>query len=99
MTRSTDYNFPDGGIRFLDEVSCVKEEASKLKNSGVDIIIGLGHAGYDVDKELAKEVEHLDLIVGGHSHTFLYTGGKPPSTEVPQGPYPTYTLLTKLLAR
>jgi len=29
------------------------------------------------------------LIVGGHSHTFLYSG-HPPSVEKPLGPYPTY---------
>ena len=23
---------------------------------------------------MASEVEELDLVVGGHSHTFLYTG-------------------------
>ena len=27
-----------------------------------------------MDKQLAGSVEDLDLVVGGHSHTFLYTG-------------------------
>ena len=38
---------------------------------------------------MAEKVEELDLVVGGHSHTFLYTG-HPPSVEKPKGPYPTY---------
>ena len=29
------------------------------------------------------------MVVGGHSHTFLYTG-TPPSVEEAEGPYPTY---------
>ena len=31
----------------------------------------------------------MDVIVGGHSHTYLYSGKKPPSIEKPNGPYPT----------
>ena len=46
-----------------------------LKSLGIDIIIAVGHAGYGVDMHLAEQVEHLDLVIGGHSHTFLYTGG------------------------
>ena len=38
------------------------------------IIIGLSHAGYGMDKKVAAEVDGIDVIVGGHSHTFLYTG-------------------------
>ncbi|OPG99395.1 hypothetical protein B2I21_05345, partial [Chryseobacterium mucoviscidosis] len=34
-------------------------------------IVVLSHLGYDVDVNLAKEVEGIDIIVGGHSHTKL----------------------------
>ena len=46
-----------------------------------------------VDKELARRVGEVDLVVGRHSHTFLYTG-PPPSVERPQaqGEYPTYVV-------
>ena len=37
-------------------------------------IIALGHAGYNLDKELAAAVEGVDVVVGGHTDTFLYTG-------------------------
>lgn len=50
------------------------EEAAKLKSQGVDIIIALSHAGLDVDREVAAAVPDIDIIVGGHSHSFLYTG-------------------------
>lgn len=52
----------------------MKKEVAKLKNNGVNIIIGLGHSGIEVDKTIATEVDGIDMIVGGHSHTFLYTG-------------------------
>ncbi|XP_034946723.1 protein 5NUC-like [Chelonus insularis] len=76
-------------VIFHDEIESLKKEIKKLKNEQkVDIFIGLGHSGYEVDKKIAKEVEDLDLIIGGHSHSFLYTG-KIPSSEVPAGLYPT----------
>lgn len=60
-------------ITFQDEVEAVDREAKKLKEAGVDIIIAAGHAGYEVDLRMAEQVQDVDIIVGGHSHTFLYT--------------------------
>ena len=54
----------------------------------VNIIIAVGHSGYEVDKKIAKEVEDVDLVVGGHSHSFLFSG-KPPSNDKSKGEYPT----------
>ncbi|CAG2203071.1 CD73 [Mytilus edulis] len=59
-----------------------------LKNQGVNKIIALGHAGFNVDKKIALQVEDIDIVVGGHTNTFLYTG-KPPSNEDPADVYPT----------
>lgn len=64
------------------------EEAEALKNKGVKIMIALGHSGYDVDKEIAKNCPLVDIVIGGHSNTFLYTGPKPDIEEI-DGPYPT----------
>ena len=79
-------------IEFLDEVESVKREARRLKDLGVSIIIATGHAGYDIDLKMAAEIEELDLVVGGHSHTFLFTGDDKPegSIEHVEGDYPTY---------
>ena len=60
----------------------------KLKENGVEIIIALGHSGYLIDIELAENIPELDLVVGGHSHTFLYTdttGNGLPSNDLPEG--------------
>ena len=42
----------------------------------MDVLIALGHSGYEKDKELASRVPHLDLVVGGQSHSFLYEENK-----------------------
>ncbi len=61
-------------ITFEDEIEAVNREAKRLKEQGVEIIIAAGHAGYnEVDLQMAAQVQDVDIIVGGHSHTFLYT--------------------------
>lgn len=61
-------------VEFYDEIESLKRETKKLRDNGVKIIIGLGHSGIKVDEVIAREVEDIDLIVGGHSHTLLWTG-------------------------
>ena len=63
-----------GGTVFEEEVSAVQKEVDKLIEEGIDKIIGLGHSGYQKDLEVAANVRGIDLIVGGHTDTFLYTG-------------------------
>ena len=70
----TSYAFPGPTVKFTDEIEAVRREVEQLKAAGVKIIIGLSHAGYGMDKKVAAEVDGIDVIVGGHSHTFLYTG-------------------------
>jgi len=81
-------------LTFQDEVESVQREARRLKSLDppVEILIALGHAGYqDVDLRLAAEVEELDFVVGGHSHSFLFTGNPAPEmVEEVEGDYPTY---------
>lgn len=77
-----------GLIDIHDEVVAVRKEARRLRREeGVDIIIALGHAGFAKDLEIARDVEEVDVVVGGHTNTFLYTG-KDPSTEERMGDYP-----------
>ena len=54
---------------------------------GADIIIAVGHSGFGEDKEIAREVDGLDVVVGGHTNTLLWNGENPLG-EVPAGPYP-----------
>lgn len=64
------------------------EEAKALQNKNVNIIIALGHSGYEMDKEIAKNCPLVDIVIGGHSNTFLYNGEQPDIEQI-QGPYPT----------
>lgn len=90
ILRSTSSISNSGKLRFLDEPASVKEEAQKLKDDGVDIIIVLSHCGVDVDKKIAANGgENIDIIVGGHSHSFLYSGNNPGIPGTVHGAYPT----------
>ncbi|XP_046575129.1 5'-nucleotidase-like [Haliotis rubra] len=74
-------------LRFQDEVVAVQREADILTSQGINKIIALGHSGFTIDKRIAAEVRNLDVVVGGHTNTFLYTGQQP-SIEEPEGEYP-----------
>lgn len=59
-------------LRQLDDVEVVNEWAPYLKESeGCDMVILLSHLGYWQDQELIPRVRGVDLVVGGHSHTFV----------------------------
>ncbi|NWH72569.1 5NTD nucleotidase, partial [Piaya cayana] len=78
---------PGDDIIFEDEIEALQEKVNELTAMGVNKIIALGHSGFTVDKNIAKKVKGVDIVIGGHTNTFLYTG-IPPSTEKPAGPYP-----------
>lgn len=59
-------------LQAFDRTEVVNKWASYLKEKKhCDIVIALTHIGYGDDKHLAAETRNVDLIVGGHSHTFL----------------------------
>lgn len=76
-------------MKFRNESEAIIEAARKLKaNHNVNIIIVVSHVGFDVDKVIAENTgSDVDIIVGGYSHTFLYTG-TPPGPEEPEDNYP-----------
>uniref|UniRef100_UPI003AADE4D8 5'-nucleotidase isoform X2 n=1 Tax=Centroberyx gerrardi TaxID=166262 RepID=UPI003AADE4D8 len=78
---------PGPNLRFEDEVGAVQLQVDKLLTLGVNKIVALGHSGFTMDQEIARRVRGVDVVIGGHTNTFLYTGS-PPSSEVPAGPYP-----------
>lgn len=59
-----------------------------MDKNGVKVIIALGHSGYILDMEIAKKCPLVDVVVGGHSHSFLYSGNQT-HPEQAVGPYPT----------
>lgn len=69
---------PTCELTFKDPVESVKETVTKIKaNEQVDMIVCISHSGTwedeskSEDEILAKEVPDLDVIVSGHTHTYL----------------------------
>uniref|UniRef100_A0AAG5D3W3 Apyrase n=1 Tax=Anopheles atroparvus TaxID=41427 RepID=A0AAG5D3W3_ANOAO len=88
---TTDSIADTGRLIFEDEVETVRAEAERLTSeNGCDIIVVISHCGIDVDRDIAARVGPLvDIIVGGHSHSFLYTGDHPTIPMTPVSEYPT----------
>lgn len=66
--------------KYLDPIEIANETAKKLKETeNCDIVICLSHLGYKYEKfpnkvsdlNLAKSTKNIDLIIGGHTHTFM----------------------------
>ncbi len=66
--------------KYLDPIGIANDTAKKLKETeNCDIIICLSHLGYKYEKfpnkvsdlNLAKSTKNIDLIIGGHTHTFM----------------------------
>lgn len=62
---------PSKQIVFENAVAKAAETVAALKEQGINKIIVLSHLGYGPDQQLAKAVDGIDIIVGGHTHTKL----------------------------
>lgn len=82
---------PGPKLKFLDEIKSLTEVAQELKANGVNKIIAIGHSGYDVDRNICEKVPGVDVVVGGHTNTFLWSGeiAVKADKEKVEGPYPT----------
>ncbi|GBG30915.1 5'-nucleotidase [Hondaea fermentalgiana] len=85
-------------VSLTDEVAALNSVISEIQTEhpDVDTIISVGHSGYARDQVIAASVSDLDVLVGGHSHTFLWNEAEPPTfaysyASVPEigGDYPT----------
>ena len=66
------------GVVWQDAVNVADQYAEELRNQGADIVIALSHLGYEAgddryyyDRGVAMRTRHIDMIIGGHSHTTL----------------------------
>ena len=65
-----------GCIKYLDPIAKAKEMTEILKKKEkCDVIICLSHLGWDVDgdddTEMIPGSRYIDLVLGGHSHTYF----------------------------
>lgn len=66
------------GMKYTHPNKTVKKYVKELKKNGCDLIILLTHCGFDDgkvqnpdDQLIAAKTEGVDIIIGGHSHTFI----------------------------
>ncbi|MCX8996823.1 5'-nucleotidase C-terminal domain-containing protein [Rhizobiaceae bacterium BDR2-2] len=83
-TDTDETSSPGDSILFGDEISYLKDAVREIEEQGVNKIVLLSHVGYERDKEIAAAVDGIDVIVGGHSHTYLSS-----TDDKAAGPYPT----------
>ncbi|QIW97667.1 hypothetical protein AMS68_003185 [Peltaster fructicola] len=67
------YSLPPD-LQFVQPSLAAKELVPILRAQGADIIIALAHQRMPNDQRLAQEIEPglIDIILGGHDHTFEY---------------------------
>ncbi len=58
-------------VTFGDRHETARQAVTELKAAGAQVIVAINHLGVDEDKELAKAVPEINVIVGGHCHTDL----------------------------
>jgi 5'-nucleotidase/UDP-sugar diphosphatase len=73
-----------GDMQFVDQQETARGMVQELQAQGADVIVALSHSGVDDDRELAREVPGIDVIVGGHSHTALFEPVMQDSTIIVQ---------------
>lgn len=69
-----------GPLKYLDPVEVTERMVDILRNQQkCDVVICLSHLGWEIsdypDNELIKRTSGIDLVLGGHSHTYLKTLG------------------------
>nr|WP_326187391.1 5'-nucleotidase C-terminal domain-containing protein [Exiguobacterium indicum] len=84
-----------GTVAFANYITSAKAAVKKLEDRGVNKIVALTHIGFDDneaidnDQLLARNVDGIDVIVGGHSHTKLEKPVVVDETVVPGKTEPT----------
>lgn len=65
------------GLSYQDPIQIAQKQADILRKEDCDVVICLSHLGYEYntdqvsDKVLAASTSGIDVIIGGHTHTFL----------------------------
>ena len=84
---------PGPQVTFSDPTAAVQSEVDKLTRMGVNKIIVLSHSGYGVDIKVDAQTTGVDIIVGGHTNTYLSK-----ISDRAEGPYPTMVGSTAIVS-
>lgn len=75
-------------VKMLNLVESCQSAIDRLTGEGVNKIVLLTHVGYDEETELVGKLRGVDVLVGGHSHSYLCSVEREKMPR-PEGPYPT----------
>jgi 5'-nucleotidase / UDP-sugar diphosphatase len=80
---SIQFTINPGALTFPDPIETARRVATQLRAEGADVVICMSHGGVREpqdgpitegdDVNLARAVPEIDVIVGGHTHTFMRT--------------------------
>ena len=72
ITKVVSYETASRVPRAGEDPEVVTKWADYLRNEKkCDMVIVLSHIGYEEDLEMVKDIRGVDIIIGGHSHTFV----------------------------
>jgi 5'-nucleotidase len=80
---SIQFTINPGALTFPDWIKTARDVARRLRAEGADVVICMSHGGVREPKtgpitegddiDLARAVPEIDVVVGGHTHTFMRT--------------------------
>ncbi len=59
---------PGPDVKFAPVLDAARAAVKELKDRGADAVVALTHLSLAGDRELAREVKGIDVILGGHDH-------------------------------
>jgi len=80
---------PGPNVKLIDLYNAIDKSIAALRGEGVNKIVLLSHLGYSLEKSVAAQCSGLDVIVGGHSHSYLGADTGIQGFPKPLGDYPT----------
>jgi len=78
---------PDDVALTGTNVETARRAIEELRDRGAHVIVALTHCGLDQDIELAHQVSGLDIIFGGHSHSYVDEAVRVGDTYIVPGGY------------
>lgn len=77
------------GVKYLNPIESANATAAELRQKGCDLVVLLSHVGYfpeeigeeASDKKIARSSKDIDIIIGGHTHSWIVGGDTATNNE------------------